>query len=108
MIFNRAGFSTLAAKDGEEAIRVYRETSGADRLCIPGFDLAEDERRRNIPCPSPNLPGGPRHRNQRLPPEVLEKRFAGLDVFGFVCKPDSPDDIIAKLREAVLNVGGLD
>ena len=101
VIFNRAGFSTLTAQDGEEAIRVYQEYR--DQIVCVFLDLT-----------LPKMNGEETFRELRqlnpearvivtsgYPAEVLAERFAGLDVFGFVCKPDPPDDVITKLKAAL-------
>jgi two-component system cell cycle sensor histidine kinase/response regulator CckA len=101
VLFKQAGFSTLTAEDGEEAVRVYREHR--DQIVCVFLDLT-----------LPKMDGEETLRELRqLAPEVraivtsgcsseiLAERFAGLDVLGFVCKPESPDDVIAKLRKAL-------
>ena len=100
-VFEMPDFSTLTAEDGEEAIRVYREHQ--DQIVCVFLDLTlpkmsgEDTFRalRQI-CPEVRIIV-----TSGYSPDVLASRFCGLDVFGFVCKPDSPYEMIAKLREAL-------
>jgi PAS domain S-box-containing protein len=102
LIFKHAGFSTLAAEDGEEAIRIYQEHQNQCvgvflDLHLPKKSGEEVFRELRRICPSVRVIV-----TSGYPAEFLEKRLAGLDVFGFVCKPDSPEDAIAKLRETIL------
>jgi two-component system, cell cycle sensor histidine kinase and response regulator CckA len=99
--FKHAGFSTLTAKDGEDAIRRYQEHQ--DQIDCVFLDLTLPKmsgevvfRRLRQICPEVRIIVTSGHSA-----EELEKRFAGLDVFAFVCKPKSSCDAIAKLQMAL-------
>jgi PAS domain S-box-containing protein len=99
-MIEQAGFSVLTAVDGEEAIRVFE--ANRDQIVGVVLDLT-----------LPRMSGDETFRAlRRLNPavriivtsghsaETLAQRFAGLDVFGFVCKPAPLDSVIAKLKTA--------
>ena len=96
-----AGFSVLTAKDGEEAVRLYREHQG-DIACVL-LDLTMprmngEETFRAIRQFSPDvrviLSSG-------YSEESATGRFSGLGLAGFIQKPYQLDTMIATLREAV-------
>jgi signal transduction histidine kinase/DNA-binding response OmpR family regulator len=105
--FREADFATLGAQNGEEAVRVFREHQ-REIVCVfldvnlPKMDgIATFRELRQL---SPNVrivvTGGDS-------PAVLRQRFAGLDVFAFVCKPESPEAVIDKLWEIIRGTDAL-
>jgi signal transduction histidine kinase/DNA-binding response OmpR family regulator len=99
--FREADFSTLAAQDGEEAIQVFREHQN-EIVCVfldvnlPTKDGIETfhELRKIDPKVRIVVTSGDS-------PANLRQRFAGLNVLGFVDKPESPDAVIDKLWESI-------
>ncbi|MEI8372994.1 MAG: response regulator [Planctomycetota bacterium] len=103
VILKHAGFSTLAAHDGESAIHIFQEHQN-QIVCI-FLDL-------NLPKMSGKVVFREIRRisskvrvvvTSGYPTELLEEQFAGGDVFGFVCKPEPLDVVIAKLHEALVD-----
>jgi len=103
VILKHAGFSTLTANDGESAIRIYQEHQNQIVCIFLDLNLPKKSGKvvfREIRQISPKV---------RIvvtsgyPTELLEEQFAGGDVFGFVCKPEPLDVVIAKLHEALVD-----
>ena len=100
-IFEQAGFSVVTAGNGVEALGVYHQHR--DQIVGVFLDL-------NMP----KMDGEQTLREIRridshvhamvasgCDAAVVAERFAGLDVLGFVQKPDPVDSIIGKLWEAI-------
>ena len=100
VVFKQAGFSVLTADDGPAAIEAYRKHG--ERIMAFFLDL-------NMP----RMNGEQTLRELRRlgararaivssghDAATLAKRFADLDVLGFVQKPEPLDAMIAKLRDA--------
>ena len=103
--FESLGFGVLTASDGVEALEAY------------------DRRRDEIVCvvldlnmPRMNGEGVLRELRRMgsdvrviltsgYPAEVMEAKFAGLEVFGFHQKPDALDDLVARLAESLAKDG---
>ena len=101
-----AGFSVLTAKDGEEAVRMYREHQ--DEIACVLLDLTMpkmggEETFRAIRQISPDvrvvLSSG-------YSEETATGRLAGLGLAGFIQKPYQLDTMIATLRQSVTGGNG--
>ena len=100
-MLQRAGFEVIAASDGREAIEKFSKDKDAIRLVI--LDLT-----------MPHLDGEACYREmRRLHPGVkvilssgyneqdVVNRFAGKGLAGFVQKPYTTEELLAKIREAL-------
>jgi CheY-like chemotaxis protein len=102
MMLNRAGFETLEAGDGSEAIHIFAEHSGT--ITAVTLDLAMPttnglETLRMLSAYAPNLPIV--IATAYLPPEVLEGRKPGSRGVGFLQKPFSGDELTKELRRVI-------
>jgi signal transduction histidine kinase/DNA-binding response OmpR family regulator len=92
-----AGFSTLTAEDGETAVRIYRDHH-REIVCVfidltlpkkDGVETFRELRRFDDEARIVVMSG--------RPAAALRERFDGMEVFGFICKPESPDGIVDRL-----------
>jgi two-component system, cell cycle sensor histidine kinase and response regulator CckA len=96
-----ADFATLGVEDGEEAVgafRAYRDEIVGVFLDVnlpkkDGVETFRELRQLSPEVPIVVVAGES--------PAVLRRRFAGLDVFDFVCKPESPEAVIDRLWESI-------
>jgi PAS domain S-box-containing protein len=98
VLLEQAGFPTLAAADGEEAIHLYRQH--AQEIVGILLDaslpkLSGEETLRAIHAADPHVHAIVYSGHT---PDTLKRRFAGIDVLAFVSKPDPLDEAIAKLE----------
>jgi two-component system, cell cycle sensor histidine kinase and response regulator CckA len=100
-MLQRAGFEVLLAEDGQEALEKYR--ANQERVCLVVLDLT-----------MPHMDGEACYRElRRLRPDVkvilssgyneqdVVSRFAGKGLAGFVQKPYTSEELLAKIHEAV-------
>jgi len=99
----RAGLSVLRAKDGAQAVEIFREQADAVRLVVldrtmpgvRGAAVLEEIRRMRREVPVLLVSG--------YSQEGSAQRFAGKHVDGFLQKPFLPEAFLEKIRDLLDN-----
>ena len=100
-VLQRGGFTVLTAKDGQEALEVFRDR--ADEILLVLLDLTMprlngeetlQELRRIRPDVKTILSSG-------YDEQKVANRFAGKGLAGFVQKPYRPRELIKAIRQVV-------
>jgi CheY-like chemotaxis protein len=96
-----AGFSVLTAKDGEEAVRVYREHQNEIACVLLDLTMPKMGGEETFRAIRQISPGVGVILSSGYSEETATGRFSGLGLAGFIQKPYQLETMIATLREAV-------